>query len=341
MGQSALGRFSVTASVQWYVTGKREFGRAGYERAMASFAAADEAVSLVGRHALVTGANSGVGLAAAKGLASKGATVHMVCRSAERGEAARQELLQDVACASEASLVLHIVDCGLGAALKRFAAAFLAEHRQLDILVNCAGALPKERTLNAEGAETGMAIALGGSYLLTGLLLPALVAGAAARGSSARACVINVSSGGMYMVKANHSDIDMAKGSFDGTAQYCRAKRAQQVLTERWATRLAAADVPVDVHCMHPGWAATPGVKTSISEFYEANADTFRDADQGADTIVWLASSPAVEGRTGLFWLDRAPKPAHMRFAWTHSSPVEVDALWDACAAKFDWHYDA
>jgi dehydrogenase/reductase SDR family protein 12 len=144
----------------------------------------------------------------------------------------------------------------------------------------------------------------------------------------------------MYMVKACPDDLDMAKGSFDGTAQYCRAKRAQQVLTERWAERLAAADVPVDVHCMHPGWSATPGVKSSIGEFYAKNEETFRDQEQGADTMVWLATAPAVEGRGGLFWLDRTEKPAHMRASWTRSSPAEVDELWEACAAKFDWQYE-
>jgi NAD(P)-dependent dehydrogenase (short-subunit alcohol dehydrogenase family) len=142
------------------------------------------------------------------------------------------------------------------------------------------------------------------------------------------------------MVKACPDDLDMAKGSFDGTAQYCRAKRAQQVLTERWAARLAAADVPVDVHCMHPGWSATPGVKSSIADFYAKNEATFRDQEQGADTMVWLAASPAVEGRGGLFWLDRAEQPAHMRGAWTRSSPAEVDELWEACAAKFGWRYE-
>jgi dehydrogenase/reductase SDR family member 12 len=337
MGQTALGRFSMMASAQWYVTGKREFGVQGYRRAAAGFSAADDAISLEGKHAMVTGANSGVGFAAAAGLAKRGATVHMVCRSAERGEAARQELLQSVGC-DGALLVLHIVDCGLGASLKAFASAFVAEHGRLDVLVNNAGALPKERSLNDEGAEVGMAIALGGTYLLTGLLLPALVAAAAA--SKQRARVINVSSGGMYMVKACPDDLDMAKGSFDGTAQYCRAKRAQQVLTERWAERLAAADVPVDVHCMHPGWSATPGVKSSIGEFYAKNEETFRDQEQGADTMVWLATAPAVEGRGGLFWLDRTEKPAHMRASWTRSSPAEVDELWEACAAKFDWQYE-
>ena len=329
-------RFSLMASAQWYFVGKREFGRKGYERAARAFDAADDAISMRGRDVMVTGANAGLGLAVSEALLRRGATVHMVCRNRERGTAARAALLRDVGC-EESQLLLHEADCGLAQSLKAFAANFLETHTKLDVLINNAGVLAPERMDMSDGGEACMSVALGGTFLLSGLLLPALAAGAEAAGAGARSRIINVSSGGMYMAKVDAADLDLRKGAYDGTLQYCRAKRAQVELTTAMQERLDAAAVPVDVHAMHPGWADTPGVRTSIPGFFKSNGSDFRTPEMGADTIVWLASTPKVAGHGGSFYLDRKAVSPHMPLAMTHASADERQALWGACEQKFDW----
>ena len=164
-----------------------------------------------------------------------------------------------------------------------------------------------------------------------------LAAGAEAAGAGARSRIINVSSGGMYMAKVDAADLDLRKGAYDGTLQYCRAKRAQVELTAAMQERLDAAAAPVDVHAMHPGWADTPGVRTSIPGFFKSNGSDFRTPEMGADTIVWLASTPKVAGHGGSFYLDRKAVSQHMPLAMTHASADERQALWGACEQKFDW----
>ncbi len=101
------------------------------------------------------------------------------------------------------------------------------------------------------------------------------------------------------------------------------------VLTELWAERLRGSGI--GVHSMHPGWADTPGVQTSLPRFRTVMRPLLRDADQAADTIVWLAADPEPAASPGLFWHDRAPRPTH-RVPWTRESASDRRRLWDACA---------
>lgn len=83
----------------------------------------------------------------------------------------------------------------------------------------------------------------------------------------------------------------------------------QFVLASQWAERIKGDGITV--HSMHPGWSATPGVSDSLPGFATVMGPLLRDADEGADTVVWLASAPEGTRETGLFWHDRAPRPAH------------------------------
>jgi NAD(P)-dependent dehydrogenase (short-subunit alcohol dehydrogenase family) len=100
---------------------------------------------------------------------------------------------------------------------------------------------------------------------------------------------------------------DFSAPPFDGLKAYARAKRGQVMLAEHWAS--AYADTGVEFFSMHPGWAATPGVRRSLPGFYRKLRPFLRDARMGADTMVWLASSPEVRGYSGAFFRDRRPRP--------------------------------
>jgi dehydrogenase/reductase SDR family protein 12 len=259
---------------------------------------------LLGRRVLVTGANSGLGLAAAHRFADLGAVVHLAVRNAERGERARAEV---VATRPDAEVHVELVDMSDLASVRAFAERFTAEHDSLDVLVHNAGALLHERTLSAQGIETTLATHVVGPFLLTALLLPTL------ERSAHGARVITVASGGMYSTGLDLANLQSDQGPYNGTQAYARAKRAQVLLTEEWARRAAgdAAGRTVSFHAMHPGWADTPGVAESLPRFRALTKPFLRDGAQGADTVVWLAAEPDVAAQSGRFWLDRRPRPTH------------------------------
>jgi NAD(P)-dependent dehydrogenase (short-subunit alcohol dehydrogenase family) len=94
----------------------------------------------------------------------------------------------------------------------------------------------------------------------------------------------------------------------------------------RWHERLAPQGVSVSA--MHPGWADTGGVQRSLPRFRRLTRRILRDAEQGADTAVWLAASPEAAAAGGGFWLDRVRRREHAPLRRTRSTPAEVDALW-------------
>jgi dehydrogenase/reductase SDR family protein 12 len=138
--------------------------------------------------------------------------------------------------------------------------------------------------------------------------------------------IINVSSGGMYG-QALGDDLQNEHG-YKGVTAYARTKRAEVVLTEQWAQRLST---PV-VHAMHPGWAATPGIQTSMATFSRLVKPILRTPQQGADTIVWLGGSQVPLATSGLFWHDRRPRPTHL-LPRTRETAEQRARLWELCAS--------
>ncbi len=280
-----------------------------------------EVLDLEGRTAIVTGATSGIGEAACVGMARAGAEVHMVVRNPEKGEEAR-ERVAGASGVAPGSLILHRCDLSNLGSVRSFATAFLRSNPKLDVLVNNAGVLPPQRTHTDEGVELTFATNVLGPFLLTAKLIPAL-------GEAAPARVINVSSGGMYTAKLDVDDPQLEKQDFSGNRFYAHTKRAEVVLGDEWARRLAPE---VAVFSMHPGWVATPGLAESLPGFEKAMRPLLRDPVAGADTIVWLAGSPELRGQTGGFWHDRRRRPEH-RLARTHESEDERARFFAACEA--------
>lgn len=289
------------------------FSRVGFALHSLAFDEHDLDVDLSPRRCLVTGANQGLGFEAALGLADLGAETVLLCRDAARGEEAAARIREQTGNPRVFAVRLDVSDL----ADVRAVAATLAAG-PIDVLVHNAGLLPAERTLTADGIERTMATHVVGPHLLTTLLRPALARGAR---------IVWVSSGGMYTKKLSLEDWNWEARPYDGVAAYAQTKRMQVVLSELWAARLGRS---ARVNAMHPGWADTGGVRTSIPRFHQITQSILRTPAEGADTIVWLAASAAAGKRTGEFFLDRKPRATHV-LPLTRESESDRRALWELC----------
>ncbi len=253
-----------------------------------------------GKVVAVTGATSGIGLAAAQAFAALGATVHLVGRDEARTAKAAATVPRGIPALCDVSSL---------ASLEAFTSSWAGP---LDVLVNNAGVMPPTRELTSDGLELTFATNVIGPFWLTARLGP----------SAAR--VITVSSGGMYGQRLD-DDLQNAR-DYKPVKAYARTKRAEVVLTEMWAQRLPE----VAVHSMHPGWADTPGVSSSLSTFSTVMKPILRTPEQGADTIVWLGGSPVALETSGLFWHDRRARPTHL-FGLNRESDEDREQLWATC----------
>jgi dehydrogenase/reductase SDR family protein 12 len=272
-----------------------------------------------GKVALVTGAASGIGLAACQGFARLGATVLPVARSEARAAEAQAEILAAVAGAEVRPLVCDVSSL---AELRAFTDSLARTEPRLDVLVNNAGSMPDERRRSADGVELMFA-----THVLAPFVLIARLRGLLER--TAPSIVINVSSGGMYSQRLPGDDLQSEHASYNPPKIYARTKREQVVITEEWAERLRGTGVMV--HAMHPGWADTKGVQDALPVFRVLVRPIIRDLDAGADTIVWLGAAPEARRSTGGFWHDRRARPTHYRLGAGRESEADRQRLWDLC----------
>lgn len=260
---------------------------------------------------VVTGATAGLGFAAVEGFARLGAHVHLVGRDPARTKAATEAIRQAV---PGAHVDPALCDVSSLASLASFTEAWRGP---LDVLVNNAGVMAAQRQLTADGLELTFATNVLGPYVLTARLQEHMGAGSR---------IVNVASGGMYG-QALGDDLQN-EHDYKGVTAYARTKRAEVILTEEWARRLTQ---PV-VHAMHPGWAATPGIQTSMATFSTIVKPILRTPQQGADTIVWLGGSQVAAESTGLFWHDRQPRPTHL-LNRTKETVEQRARLWELCSS--------
>ena len=274
---------------------------------------------LEGKTAVVTGATSGLGRETAELLARQGAHVCLVGRDAARAERAQREIPgSEVALADFSSL----------AATRAFTDRFAADHDHLDVIVLNAGALSRSFGRSVDGYELTFATQVLSQFLVIRELRPLLEKAPSAR-------VIVVASGGMYLERLDVGALQPSEADYDGVKAYARAKRAQVALSEEWTRRLAGTNVTINA--MHPGWADTPGLRESLPGFSRALSPLLRTPRQGADTIVWLAASPELEGRSGLFFLDRRARPTYRRRGTRRLDEARERArLWELCERATD-----
>jgi NAD(P)-dependent dehydrogenase (short-subunit alcohol dehydrogenase family) len=292
------------------------FDRTGYVRHARAYDPNDLGRSMKGKVCLVTGANSGLGLAVARGLAERDATVHMLCRDEERGTRARSTVAEET---HNPEVHLQVVDLSSLRSIRDFAECFTRP--QVHVLVHNAGVLPLERILTPDGLELTVAVHLVGPFLLTKLLLPKM--------EDAR--VVFVSSGGMYAKRLDVDAMLSNEGTYDGVTAYAMTKRGQVVLSELWAQELRSSGTVVNA--LHPGWAATKSVERSLPRFWRIMRHRLRTPVEGADTALWLAVAERIQGETGKFWFDRRAVPTHL-LPWTRERDDERRRLWDFCEAS-------
>ncbi|MGN6634286.1 MAG: SDR family oxidoreductase [Oryzihumus sp.] len=275
--------------------------------------------SMTGRTALVTGGTHGIGLATAQALASSGAPVTLVGRNADKTGRVVEALRRDSGNDRVEGLV---ADLSSQAEVRRLATEFAAAHDRLDVLVNNVGGFWATRHLTADGLERTFALNHLAPFLLTHLLRPLLE-------SSAPARVVTVSSGAQALGRIDFDDLQ-GEHSYSGQRAYNQSKLANVLFTYELARRLEGTGVTANA--LHPGVVRTGFGREDPSFPYRALLPLVRpfllSPERGAQTSVYLASSPEVEGVSGKYFVKKQER---------RSSRASYDTqvarrLWDVSA---------
>ena len=272
-------------------------------------------ITMKGKTCLITGANSGIGYESALALAKMGAQIVMVCRNRSKGEAAQATIKSQ----SGNQLVdLLIADLSVQQSIRDLAAAFKAKYNRLDVLINNAGGAVGKRELSADGYEMTFAVNHLAYFLLTNLLLDILKASAPSR-------IISVASEYEQFAALDFDDLMLEK-KYGVNKAYGQSKRANIVFSYELAKRLAGTGVTAN--CLHPGVVRTNfGSQTGglFGMVWAGLARPFElSPEQGAQTIIYLASSPEVEGVTGQYYTKKKPIKSHTQ---TYDPAVQT-RLW-------------
>ena len=272
-----------------------------------------------GKVALVTGGTSGIGKATARALAAMGADVVVVGRNPERGEAAVEEIRSQTG----GRVDLALYDLASQAEIRALADEFRRRYDRLDVLVNNAGLVQSTRTETPDGIETTLATNHLAPFLLTNLLLDVLKQSAPSR-------IVTVSSEAERWGDIDFDDLQ-SRRSYRGFPVYGMTKLANIMFTFEIAERLRGTGVTAT--CMHPGAVNTrfgSNNRGPMTIFFRLSKPFMRTPEQGADTLVWLASSPEVEGVSGRYYSNRKPvepkslanDPGARRRLWNESEKL-------------------
>jgi len=265
---------------------------------------------------IITGSNTGIGKEAAKEIAKKGAKVYMACRNLDSAEIARKEIIDET---KNQNVFVRKLDLSSVDSIVNFAEQFKNEEPKLDVLINNAGLWTKTIKFTDINVEQTFAVNVLGHHLLTKLLIDELRNAAPSR-------IINVAShfaGGL-----DFDDINFDKRKYNETLAYKQTKQANRMLTREWARRLEKDKISV--------YSMTPGFIPDTELFREQNLAgklllkmfaliEGRTIEEGADSIIWLASAEKINGSNGGFFNQR--KEERCKF----NNPEEEKRLWDKC----------
>jgi NAD(P)-dependent dehydrogenase (short-subunit alcohol dehydrogenase family) len=297
--------------------------------------------NLTGKVAIVTGANSGVGLEAARVLARQGAEVWLAARNQNNNQRAYAQILAETPAAQ---LRVHQLDLGNLASVQSFAEDFLATGRPLDILLNNAGvmALPNART--ADGFEIHMGINHFGHFALTGRLLPALLAAPAAR-------VVTVSSNMHTGGTVDFDNLNWENGAYDKWAAYQRSKLANLLFAFELQRRFARAGARAISLGAHPGFSATnlqllPADGTPALERFLLKASQIMAQSQamGALPLLYAATAPGLQGGEYIGpggWRNMRGYPEVSRAADRAYNEADAVRLWEESERLTGVFYEA
>ncbi|MDX9993233.1 MAG: SDR family NAD(P)-dependent oxidoreductase [Anaerolineales bacterium] len=281
--------------------------------------------NLTDKTIIITGANSGIGKAAAIQLARLGATVIMACRSAERGAQALNDVRK---AASSERVELLQVNMALQASVRQFVAEFSSRHPRLDVLIHNAANFDHSQikpVLTDDGIETVFATNHVNIFLMTQLLLDTLKASAPSR-------IITVASQGLMTYPFLDIEFDNLNGQkkFSMQHAYYHAKQAQAMFTFDLAERLKGTGVTVN--CVRVGNVAIPAERLMhlpkiLLKLYEMKRKFALTPEKMAETYTWLSADPTLETVTGGYW-DAPGKPAKAnQNAYNRATQKR---LWDA-----------
>ena len=258
---------------------------------------------LTGQNILVTGATGGLGKATAMGLAALGARVGIVGRDSTRLATAADDLRRD---AANDDIDVFEADLSAQAEVRRLAADVLERYPRLDVLVNNVGGLWAHRHVTADGLELTFALNHLAPFLLTSLLVDRMVA-------DRRGRIVTVTSSAEAFGRIDFDDLQSTK-AYSGQRAYNQSKLANVLFTYELARRLNGTTVTANV--VHPGVTNTSFGVADQPRSYSMSwmARPFmRSPERGADSVVWAASSPELEGVTGGYFHDRRPKRSSER----------------------------
>jgi NAD(P)-dependent dehydrogenase (short-subunit alcohol dehydrogenase family) len=269
-------------------------------------------MTMNGKVCVITGGTNGIGKATALALAQMGATVVIVGRNPAKCAAVVGEIKH---LSGNDAVEALVADLSIMAEVRQVAEQFKAKHQKLHVLVNNAGGAFGKRKVTCEGFERTFALNHLNYFLLTGLLLDTLKASAPAR-------IVNVSSDAHKRAHLDFDDLQSEKGSFVFNA-YGRSKLAVVMFSYELARRLSGTGVTCNV--LHPGLVRT-GFADNLGAVPSAAIGFFMrfvglTPEQGAQTSVYLATSPAVENVTGKYWEKSKEVPsgraAYDEATWT------------------------
>jgi NAD(P)-dependent dehydrogenase (short-subunit alcohol dehydrogenase family) len=250
------------------------------------------------RICLITGANSGIGKITARELAKQGMTILMVVRNKEKGEQARREIIQ---LTGNQHVELYICDLSVQADIVQVAGEIKARHTKIDVFINNAGLIVSGHQTSADGIEMTFAINHLGPFLLTNLLLDLIKNGEEPR-------IITVSSEAHRLSKLDFATL-AAPEKYSAWLAYGNSKLANILFTRQLAKEVKKDGITAN--CLHPGAVATnfgAGYNGIAGTFFSLFRPFFISPEKGAETTIYLASSPEVKGITGLYFDKKKPK---------------------------------
>jgi NAD(P)-dependent dehydrogenase (short-subunit alcohol dehydrogenase family) len=253
-----------------------------------------------GQVCMVTGATSGIGLVTAQALAHQGATVIVAARNPQRGTATVNRIKQET---GNPAVECMIADLSAQAQVRQLARAFQERFARLDVLVNNAGALFARRSLSVDGIEMTFALNHLAYFLLTNLLLDTLKASAPAR-------VVNVASRAHQGAWINFADLQGQQG-YKGWRAYAQSKLADILFTYELARRLEGTGVTANA--LHPGFVATNFGRNNagiIGLIIRVSQLAAISPEQGAQTVIYLATAPELEGISGKYFAKKQVVPS-------------------------------
>ncbi len=249
-----------------------------------------------GKICMITGANSGIGKATAKGLAKMNAKIVMICRNKERGELAQKEIIEET---GNNNIDLLLYDLSSQEEIRKMVSEFTNKYQNLHVLINNAGVMLKKRTISVDGFEMNFAVHVLAPFLLTNLLLDVLKKSAPSR-------IINVTSAAHKRAKMDFDDLQSENKKYRLFTVYGTSKLGEMLFTYELSRNIEGTGVTVNA--VHPGIVNT-NLGRDQSKFSQWFARKFfKSPEEGAQTSIYLASSPEVEGITGNYFANKQPK---------------------------------